>query len=59
MAFDENYEGGKGFVTNVIEKLSLDETKIYMCGPKSMVENAKKLLAKMNFDKANLFVESA
>jgi NAD(P)H-flavin reductase len=59
VAFEETYQGEKGFVTNVIEKLSLDDTKIYMCGPKPMVVNTEKLLDKKNFDKKNLFVEAA
>ncbi|MCL2456904.1 MAG: 4Fe-4S binding protein [Defluviitaleaceae bacterium] len=59
VAFDDNYKGEKGFVTTVIEKLSLSDTKIYMCGPKPMVDSSEKLLGKMNFDRRNLFVESA
>jgi ferredoxin-NADP reductase/ferredoxin len=59
VAFEENYQGEKGFVTNVIEKLSLNDTKIYMCGPKPMVVNTEMLLDKMGFDKENLYVESA
>jgi NAD(P)H-flavin reductase len=58
VAFDENYQGEKGFVTDILEKLTLNDTKIYMCGPKPMVSNAEKLLEKMNFNMKNLFVES-
>lgn len=58
-AFDKNYKGKQGFVTDIIKDLNLQDCKIYMCGPKPMVGAAKKLLKDKNVDEKNIFVETA
>ncbi|KOA20782.1 benzoate 1,2-dioxygenase electron transfer component [Clostridium homopropionicum DSM 5847] len=58
-AFDKNYKGNKGFVTDIIKNLNLSDSKVYMCGPKPMINAAKKLLKEKNIDDKNIFVETA
>ena len=58
-AFDKNFSGKQGFVTDVIKDLNLKDYKIYMCGPKPMVDAAKKLLKEKNVDEKNIFIETA
>lgn len=58
-AFDENWEGRKGFVTNIIRDMNLDDYKVYMCGPKPMINAALKVLKELEVDEKNIFLESA
>ncbi|MFN2340928.1 MAG: 4Fe-4S binding protein [Halanaerobium sp.] len=58
VAFDDNWEGKKGFVTDVMDKYDLKDYKIYMCGPGPMEAAARQLLAKKDFDQEDLYAES-
>src|SRR6056297_2266567 len=58
VAFDDNWEGEKGFVTDVMDQYELDDYKIYMCGPGPMEAAARQLLAEKDFDQSQLYVES-
>lgn len=59
VASDDTWEGKKGFVTNVIQQLDLDDYKVYMCGPKPMIGPAMKVLKERNVSEKDIFVESA
>jgi len=59
VAFDENWKGNKGFVTHVMEKMDLRGYKIYMCGPRPMIEATLKVLKEMDVEEQDIFYESA
>ena len=56
---DDTWEGKKGFVTNVIQEMDLDDYKVYICGPKPMIGPALKVLNQRNVNEKDIFVESA
>lgn len=58
-AFDDDWKGEKGFVTDYMKKLDLSEYKIYMCGPKPMIDASVKVLNSLGVDKENINYESA
>lgn len=58
VAFDENWQGERGFVTDVLKKLDLDGYKVYMCGPPPMVDASLKVLAGLNIKEENVFFEA-
>lgn len=58
VAFDESWDGEKGFVTDVMDKHNLDDYKIYMCGPGPMEAAAQRLLEEKDFDQNHLYAES-
>lgn len=58
VAFDNNWDGEKGFVTDVMDKYDLDDYKIYMCGPGPMEAAARQLLEEKDFDQSHLYAES-
>ena len=58
-AFDENWQGEKGFVTGPMERLDLDEYNIYMCGPPPMINAALSKLDKLGIGKEKIYYESA
>lgn len=58
-AFDENWNGEKGFVTDYMKKLDLSNYKIYMCGPKPMIDASVKVLNDLGVNKKNINFESA
>lgn len=55
----ENWEGHRGFVTDVMLNLSLEGYRVYMCGPKPMVNAAIKSLRQKGVEEKNIFAESA
>jgi NAD(P)H-flavin reductase/NAD-dependent dihydropyrimidine dehydrogenase PreA subunit len=59
VAFDDEYEGHKGFVTDVLKDMDLVDNKIYMCGPPPMTKAAEKLLLNMNIPSVDISYESA
>ncbi len=59
VAFDENWKGEKGFVTDVLDKMNLTGNTIYMCGPKPMIDTSLKKLDQLGVDKNNIRYESA
>jgi NAD(P)H-flavin reductase/NAD-dependent dihydropyrimidine dehydrogenase PreA subunit len=58
VAFDDNWDGEKGFVTDVMSNYELDDYKIYMCGPGPMEAAARQLLEEKDFDQSQLYAES-
>lgn len=58
VAFDDDWEGEEGFVTNVMDKIDLDKYKIYMCGPGPMESAAESLLVEKDFEFDNLYAET-
>ena len=59
-AFDEEWEGEKGFVTDVMKKMeTLGESKIYMCGPKPMIDASLQTFKELDVKEENTFYESA
>ncbi|MFV0517835.1 MAG: 4Fe-4S binding protein [Aminipila sp.] len=56
---DKDFNGEKGYVTDVISKLSLHDTKIYMCAAKNVAKSLEGLLDEQNFNKEDFFVETA
>lgn len=58
-AFDDNWKGKKGFVTDVLKDMNLDGYKIYMCGPKPMTNATLKVLKNLGVKDENIFYESA
>lgn len=59
VASDNTWEGKKGFVTNVIQQMYLDDYKVYICGPKPMIGPALTVLKQRNVNEKNIFVETA
>lgn len=59
VAFDENWKGKKGFVTDVMKDMDLDNYKIYMCGPKPMINATLDMLHEANIDNKKVSYESA
>lgn len=59
VAKDAQYEGEKGFVTDMISKLDLADASLYFCGPKPMIQASLALLTKLNVSKDKVFYESA
>ncbi|MFW5790425.1 MAG: 4Fe-4S dicluster domain-containing protein [Bacillota bacterium] len=58
VAFDDEWEGEEGFVTNVMDKMNLDKYKIYMCGPGPMESAAESLLEEKDFELDKLYAET-
>jgi len=58
-AFDENWKGKKGFVTDVIKDMDLEGYKIYMCGPKPMTDATIRTLKQLDISEDNVSYESA
>jgi NAD(P)H-flavin reductase/NAD-dependent dihydropyrimidine dehydrogenase PreA subunit len=60
VAFDENWQGEKGFVTDYIKKMQdINESIIFMCGPPPMINASLKVLDELNVKKQNINYESA
>lgn len=59
VAFDNEYKGHKGFVTDILKDMDLSDNKIYMCGPPPMTKAAEKLLLDMNIPSVDISYESA
>ena len=58
---DENWQGLEGRITReIIEQIAPDlhERHIYMCGPSGFMEAVKEMLQELDFDLANLNIES-
>lgn len=58
-AFDDNWKGQKGFVTDILKEMELGEYKVYMCGPKPMINPTVKQLNKQGVLNENIYYESA
>ncbi|WP_105617721.1 FAD-binding oxidoreductase [Vallitalea okinawensis] len=58
-AFDENWTGEKGFVTDYMKKVDLKDYQVYMCGPQPMIKASLKVLKELNIDEKDINYESA
>lgn len=58
VAFDDNWQGEKGFVTDVLKKMDLDGYKIYMCGPPPMINAALGVLNNLDVPAENIYYET-
>lgn len=58
-AFDEDWGGAKGFVTDVLQEVDLEDAKIYMCGPPPMVKAALSKLKALHVPESRVHYESA
>ncbi len=58
VAFSDSWQGKKGFVTDVLQELNLEGYKIYMCGPKPMINASKKVLADLKVSEKDIYYES-
>lgn len=59
VAFDDKWQGKKGFVTDVIKDMDLTDYKIYMCGSLPMINATLNVLGKLGVKEENIFFESA
>ena len=59
VAFDENWQGEKGFVTGPMERLNLEGYKIFMCGPPPMINASLGTLNKIGIEEDRILYESA
>jgi len=60
VAFDDAWDGHKGFVTDTMQGIQhLSKYTIYMCGPKPMITASMKKLAELGVPKQNIYYESA
>lgn len=60
VAFDDDWNGRKGFVTDCMQEIpELPKYKIYMCGPKPMIDASVKKLAELGVSQENISYESA
>lgn len=55
----DDYNGHKGYVTDIIKNFSLHKKNVYLCGSKIVEDSLKDLLIKKGFDLKNFFSESA
>lgn len=56
----ETWNGEKGFVTDVIDKLNIDNShKVLMCGPPPMIDASLNVLQIKHVDRENIYYESA
>lgn len=59
VAFDDEWQGKKGFVTDAMKEMSLLEHTVYMCGPKPMTNAAQTMLINAGVETESIFLESA
>lgn len=56
---DKEFKGRKGYVTDIIKELNLNDTNIYMCASRGVADSVERLLDEKGFNKNNFFVEAA
>lgn len=60
VAFEEKWQGEKGFVTDYMKKIAdINEYKTYMCGPPPMINASLKVLDTLSVEKKMINFESA
>jgi NAD(P)H-flavin reductase/NAD-dependent dihydropyrimidine dehydrogenase PreA subunit len=59
VAFEKDYLGTKGFVTDVLKQKDLRTSKIYMCGPKPMVDATMNVFRELDVPTEHIYYESA
>lgn len=55
----DDYNGHKGYVTDIIKNINLHTMNIYLCGSKIVESSLKELLSYKKFNLKNFFSESA
>ena len=58
-AADKDWPGKQGFVTDIIKEMDLKGYKVYMCGPKPMINASLKVLYGAGVEPENIYYESA
>lgn len=58
-AFDDNWPGRKGFVTDVTKEMNLEGFKVYMCGPLPMINAMRNVLEEKMISQDDVYYESA
>ncbi len=56
---EKDFDGAKGYITDIVKDLDLNDTKIYMCSSPQVAKSIDKLLDEKGFDKDNFCLESA
>lgn len=59
VAFDKNWKGNKGFVTDHMTNIDVSDYKVYMCGPMPMINASINKLTELGVNKNNINYESA
>lgn len=59
VASDNTWQGKKGFVTDAIKEMDLQGFKVYLCGPKPMINASLKALRGAGVAEEDIFYESA
>lgn len=59
VASGSSWHGKKGFVTDVMKELDLSEHKVYMCGPKPMIDASLMTLDSLGVQEDDINYESA
>ncbi|MFZ5643842.1 MAG: 4Fe-4S binding protein [Bacillota bacterium] len=59
VAADKSWKGRKGFVTDAMKEMELKGYKVYMCGPRPMVNASLKVLKDAGVNDEDIFYESA
>jgi NAD(P)H-flavin reductase len=59
VASDNNWQGRKGLVTYAMKDMDLRGYKVYMCGPRPMVNAGLKVLKDAGVNEEDIFCESA
>ncbi len=59
VALDKSWKGRKGFVTDAMKEMDLKGYKVYMCGPRPMVNASLKVLKEAGVNEEDIFYESA
>ncbi|MCP4755753.1 MAG: FAD-dependent oxidoreductase, partial [Proteobacteria bacterium] len=56
----DTWNGEKGFVTDIIKKMDIDNShKVFMCGPSPMIDASLDVLQIKHVDRENIYYESA
>lgn len=59
VAYDDNWRGEKGFVSDMFDKLNLEDNTVYMCGPQPMIEASVNKLKQLGVQEDNIRYEAA
>lgn len=56
---EKDFNGAKGYVTDVIKDLDLNNTKVYMCAAQKVADGVEEVLKGKSFNIEDFFVEAA
>lgn len=59
VANDPHFTGNRGFVTDMLEKIDVHNSGIYLCGPAPMIKATEALLHKRKVNRSRIHAESA